>query len=47
MAYDEGITSVMVETNSFDAIKLLNDKSGERVCFKELVADIWKMQGKF
>lgn len=47
MTCDKGITSVMVETNSFDAIKLLEDKSGEGECFKELVAEIWKMQGKF
>lgn len=37
----------MVETNSFKAIKLLDDKSGEGECFKELVAQIWKMKEKF
>jgi len=37
----------MVETYSFDAIKLLDDRNGEGEGFKEFVAEIWKMQGKF
>jgi len=47
MACDKRISSVMVETYSFDAINLLDERSSEGEYFKELVAKNCKLQGKF
>ena len=39
MICEKGIASLMVERDSFDAIKLLDDKSGDGNCFKMLVCE--------
>ena len=47
MICEKGIASLMVERDSFDAIKLLDDKSGDGNCFKMLVGEIWRVEEKF